>query len=65
MEFPALKNYHDYYNLKKLALDLKQDLKHMKASGIDPRAFLGGAFNNCVSRVETLMVIEKRRIKLS
>ncbi|HME51070.1 MAG TPA: hypothetical protein VKM55_02520 [Candidatus Lokiarchaeia archaeon] len=65
MDFPTMKNNHDYYNLKKLALDLKQDLKHMKATGIDPRAFLGGAFEDYVSRVESIIAVEKRHARLS
>ena len=63
MDLLNLQNNQHYYNLKKLAVDLKQDLKHMKATGIDPRAFLGGTFNDCVSRIEALVELERHHVR--
>ncbi len=64
MEIPDIKNYTDYYNLKKVVSDLKQDLKHMKRSGIDPRAFLGGKCVDYVSQFESLLAVERLRCRI-
>ena len=55
-----LKNNADYYNLLKIASDLKDDLKHLKRIGVDPRSFLSGKCYDYVAQVESLVVVEKR-----
>jgi hypothetical protein len=55
-----LKNNADYYNLLKIASDLKDDLKHLKHIGVDPRSFLAGKCYDYVAQVESLVVFEKR-----
>jgi hypothetical protein len=56
----TMKNNADYYNLQKIASDLKEDLKHLKNVGIDPRCFLAGKCYDYVSQVERLAAVEKR-----
>jgi hypothetical protein len=57
----AMKNNAEYYNLQKIVSDLKDDLKHLKRIGVDPRAFLAGKCYDYVSQVEGLAAVEKRR----
>nr|MDO8110462.1 hypothetical protein [Candidatus Sigynarchaeota archaeon] len=64
MVLPDIKNNMDYYSLKKVVSDLKQDLKHMKRIGIDPRAFLGGKCADYVSQFESLLAVERQRCKI-
>jgi hypothetical protein len=59
----ALKTNSDYYTLQKMLIDLKDDLKHMKRIGVDPRSFLAGKCYDYVSQVEELAAAEKRRNK--
>nr|MDO8086874.1 hypothetical protein [Candidatus Sigynarchaeum springense] len=60
----AMKNNADYYNLQKIASDLKEDLKHLKELGIDPRSFISGKCYDYVSQVEHLAAVEKRRNRI-
>ncbi len=57
----TMKNNAEYYNLQKIVSDLKDDLKHLKRIGVDPRAFLSGKCYDYVSQVESLAAVEKRR----
>jgi hypothetical protein len=59
----TMKNNAAYYNLQKIAFDLKEDLKHLKRAGVDPRCFLAGKCYDYVSQVERLVAVEKRQSK--
>ena len=57
----TMKNNAEYYTLQKIVSDLKDDLKHLKRIGVDPRSFLAGKCYDYVSQVESIAAVAKHR----